>query len=102
MCTASHIDRFSQQRLRGEDRYAPPSPGSFGQDPQALGPERLQWLAAYLSRLAKNLAPAQIAASSIVASAHHNSPSLSTAARAEAMAGASPPLLLRFDKARPP
>ena len=94
MCTASRIDRRNRQRLRGEDQVAPPSPGSFGQDPWALGPKRLQWLGMAFTAIAKNLAPAQIAASLPVASAHHTTTNFSTAARAEAMAGASPPFSL--------
>ena len=96
MCTASHIDRLGQQRLRGGVIYAPPSLGSFGQNPQVLRPERLRWLAQ-----AKSLAPAKIAASSIVASAHH-SIQFTTAARAEAMAGASPPFSRSNGSTMPP
>ena len=88
MCTASHIARFGQQRLRGKGKTAPLQPGSFGQNPQVLRPERLRWLAQ-----AKSLAPAQIAASPSVALAHHIT-HLPTAARAGAMAGASPPFSL--------
>ena len=94
MCTASRIDRMSRQRLRGEGMTAPPPPGSFGQDPWVLRPKRLQWLGMALHSIAKNLAPAQIAASLPVASAHHTTHHLSTAARAGAMAGASPPFTL--------
>ena len=88
MCTASHIARFGQQRLRGGAVYAPPSPGSFGQNPWALGPKRLQWLAQ-----AKSLAPAQIAAFPAVLRPIATTFPL-TAARAEAMAGALPPFSL--------
>ena len=97
MCTASHIARLGQQRLRGGVIYAPPSLGSFGQNPQVLRPERLRWLAQ-----AKSLAPAQIAASSIVALAHHTTSHLPTAARAEAMAGASPPFFRSTGSTMPP
>jgi hypothetical protein len=91
MCTASRIDRMNQQRLRRGGMTAPSQPGSFGQDPWVLRPKRLRWLA-----YAKSLAPAEIAALHNVASAHHHHSHLSTAARAEVMAGASPPFILSW------
>jgi hypothetical protein len=93
MCTASRIDRGNRQRLRGKGKIATSSPGSFGLDPRALRPERLQCLGMVSSAIAKSLAPAQIAASPIEASAHQSFTHIPTAARAGAMTGASPPFL---------
>jgi hypothetical protein len=97
MSRANQHLRTDLQRLRGGD-LAPPLPGSFGQDPRALRPERLRWLAAGCNaRLAKSLAPAKIAAFPAVLRpiAPHFFP---TAARAEAMVGAVPP----FSDPQPP
>lgn len=92
MSRANQHCRTGLQRLRGGD-LAPPSPGSFGSDPRALGSERLRWLKTDSLSAPKNWPPAKIAAFPAglwpIALT-----SLSTAARAEAAAGAVPPPVL--------
>mgnify|MGYP003542071757 CR=1 FL=1 len=89
MSRANQHLRTGLQRLRSGD-LAPPLPGSFGQDPRALRPERLRWLKTDAPSALKSLAPAKIAAFPAVLRPIALPP-LSTAARAEAPVGAVPP-----------
>jgi hypothetical protein len=91
MSRANQHLRTGMQRLRDGD-LAPPSLGSFGQDPWVLRPKRLQCLGMAPSAIAKSLAPAKIAAFPAVLRPIAT-PLLSTAARAEAPVGAVPPPL---------
>ena len=94
LSTASRNDRNGLQRPRGGGKTAPPSPGGLGQDPRALRPERLRWLAF----IAKSLSLATMAASSrqlvrrsVQASGLKTSSTSTCTCRLGAMAGTSPP-----------
>jgi hypothetical protein len=104
---ASHNDRAGLQRLRSEGMIAPLLPGSLGQGPWTLRPERLQWPSMGTVPMPKILSPAEIAASLVKTAQTTGRQALSLnthyhplyrTCRPEALAGTSLPLYLRIAK----
>ena len=109
MSTASRNDRIRLRRPRGGEQTASSQLGSLGQDPWALGPKRLEWLASDSPSPAKSLALAPIAASYLAVRSDPDGRRASSlknlflhyTRRLEARAGTSPPLFFNSPRAPP-